>query len=117
MCEKVSICFTGDIAFTHYFKDISPDKQLFSDRVSAFLSDADYCVANVEGPIIDSAMLQGSRFVHYSNRKQAERIRNMKIWNLANRQKLVWIKLQNFSRRKNNGYNAGFKTYTLLRRG
>ena len=48
---EISIAFTGDIGFDHYMDQKWNDENLIAPEVLAFLQDADYVVANVEGPL------------------------------------------------------------------
>ena len=82
------IAFTGDIAFSKYFKDSWSDEQCVSAELCDFLNSADYVIPNVEGALTDAVMTRGSSSVpaHASNPKAAERLMQFKsnIWNLSN---------------------------------
>ena len=44
------IAFTGDIAFSKYFKDAWQDPDFIDEKIVKFLQDSDYTIANVESP-------------------------------------------------------------------
>ena len=84
-----SISFTGDIAFSKYFKDSWSDDKLICDELIDFLHSADYTVANVEGAMTDRVMTRGndkSTLSHASSPKAARWLDKIgsNIWNLSN---------------------------------
>ncbi len=84
-----SISFTGDIAFSKYFKDSWSDDKLICEELIDFLHSADYTVANVEGAMTDRVMTRGndtSTLAHASSPEAARWLDRIgsNIWNLSN---------------------------------
>ena len=46
-----TISFTGDIAFSKYFKNAWQDPTFIDDGIMKFLRDSDHVIANVECPL------------------------------------------------------------------
>ena len=46
-----TISFTGDIAFSKYFKNAWQDPSFIDDGIVKFLRDSDHVIANVECPL------------------------------------------------------------------
>jgi len=60
----MKIAFTGDLAFSKYFKDAHNREDLLSGEVIDYLADTDYTVVNVEGCISDAKPSAGKPLVH-----------------------------------------------------
>ena len=84
--DSVSIGFTGDISFTHFFSSPNDMNSLIDDNTQNFLASCDYCVGNIEGAIMSKPEKMLRPFEHYSETKYAQYLENnnIKIWNLAN---------------------------------
>jgi len=84
----IEISFTGDIAFSKYFKDSWNKPDLIDEQLINFLSSSDYVVPNVEGALTSSVMTRGSSEIpaHASNPESVAWLLRMKgnIWNLSN---------------------------------
>ncbi|MBQ7624845.1 MAG: CapA family protein, partial [Clostridia bacterium] len=78
------IVFTGDIAFSRYYKEKVTDESIIGDDVLSFLKDADHGVFNVEGAV--SKPTHAGTFVHTNDPVCAGFLKKMggDIWNLAN---------------------------------
>lgn len=81
--KRVSITFTGDIAFSKYFNKVNND--FLENSVKDFLLQSDYCVGNIEGAFFDKSG-PGSEFNHCSPTSTVEKLKDFKcnIWNLGN---------------------------------
>ena len=81
-----SIAFTGDIAFTNYFKNSWKNPDFISNNIYSFLHQTDYTVANLEGPMTDKAIQSNRKLNHSTTSKALNCIEKMNanIWNLAN---------------------------------
>ena len=78
-----TISFTGDIAFSGYFSG-KYQPEILDERIIGFLTDSDYTVANVEGPVTDHT---DDKTFHHSNPTAVVpflRAINANIWNLGN---------------------------------
>lgn len=82
--KAVSIAFTGDLSFTKYFSDTS--EKVIDKTVADFLAQSDYCVGNIEGPVMSSEYANGKEFSHFTDSLKAAMLSemNIKIWSLAN---------------------------------
>ena len=80
-----SISFTGDIAFSKYFKD-HWDKEFLDEEIKDFLNNSDHVVANVECPLTDTAISSDRAINHFSNPKAGEWFKGISadVWNLSN---------------------------------
>lgn len=80
-----SISFTGDIAFSKYFKD-HWDKDFLDENIKNFLNDSDHVVANVECPLTNSVVTSKMEISHFSNPKAGEWFKKISadVWTLAN---------------------------------
>ena len=82
------IAFTGDIAFSKYFKDAWSSSELIDSELIEFLSSADYTVPNVEGALTAGDMKRGdsSTPAHASDPRAVLWLLKMNgnIWNLSN---------------------------------
>ena len=84
----VRIAFTGDIAFSKYFKGTYDDPDLIATSLIDFLQDSDYVVPNVEGALTAWNTKRGDASIpaHASDPRSVkvlDRI-NGNIWNLSN---------------------------------
>lgn len=81
-----TIAFTGDIAFSKYFRDSWQDEELMSPEIVSFLSGSDHCIANVEGPLFDGGTSTAKLLNHASNPGAAGWLKRIgaDIWNLCN---------------------------------
>lgn len=79
----ISIAFTGDIAFSGYFKD-KYDGDILGESVKEFLTSADHVAANVEGAVTD--LTDGREFHHSSPEASVSFLKSIgaDIWNLGN---------------------------------
>lgn len=86
MRDTTSIVFTGDIAFTKYFGALTDEHRVLSDRVGEYLRSADYCVGNIEGPIMTRDADNTREFNHCSTPLCVDVLdqAHINIWNLAN---------------------------------
>lgn len=86
----VSIGFTGDIAFTKYFKEAGSVSACLDESVKSFLKEADHCVCNLEGPATDRVPEEKGNYIHSSSCALAAELPelNLKIWDLANNHSL-----------------------------
>lgn len=82
----VSITFTGDIAFSGYYKEKYKDSNLIHSEIVHFLKSSDYVVANIECPITNSRIQSQRMINHYMEPDVMPFLKNMNInvWNLAN---------------------------------
>lgn len=80
-----SIVFTGDIAFSKYFKD-HWNKEFLDESVVEFLKKSDHIVANVESPLTDSGITSKMEISHLSNPASVEWFKNISadIWTISN---------------------------------
>ena len=80
------IAFTGDLAFSRYFKGAYSREDLLDPAVTGFLCDSDYTVANVEGCISDGTGTAAKPLVHANPPESVDFLRsiNANIWALAN---------------------------------
>ncbi len=81
-----TLVFTGDLCFTHSFRDLERKPDLLSEEIREFVMGSDYCVCNVEGPVFDPASDGEKEFLHRSGEAAADFLRSngFNIWNLAN---------------------------------
>ena len=80
-----SVAFTGDIAFSRYFKD-GWQKDILDQPITDFLRGSDHVVANVECPLTDSVVTSKMEITHYSDPKAGGWFKGIgaDIWTLAN---------------------------------
>ena len=80
-----SIAFTGDIAFSKYFKD-HWHKDFLDGKITDFLRQADHVVANVECPLTDPAVSSKMEINHFSTPEAGSWLPKIfaDIWTLAN---------------------------------
>lgn len=81
----VSITFTGDIAFSKYFKD-HWQKDFIDENIVKFLADSDHVVANVESPLTDSVVSSKMEINHFSSPQSGSWFKKISadIWTIAN---------------------------------
>ena len=79
------ITFTGDIAFSKYFKD-HWQKDFLSGEIMDFLSSSDHVVANVEAPLTTASASNGREINHFSHPESALWLKNIfaDVWTIAN---------------------------------
>ncbi|MCR4610269.1 MAG: CapA family protein [Lachnospiraceae bacterium] len=88
--NKLSIAFTGDIAFDKYMQGKWDDEKLLSQEILSFLHDSDHVIPNVEGPVSEyeeSGDGSGlSQMVHAINPKAVKVFNYMHsdVWNICN---------------------------------
>lgn len=82
----LSLAFTGDIAFSKYFKTAYETENLLSDKIIEFLNSANHTVANVEAPVTGAGISAVKPLVHVSDPRISETLKkiNATVWNLAN---------------------------------
>lgn len=84
----MEIAFTGDIAFSKYFKDSYADDNLIGEELVAFLTSADHVVPNVEGALTGGVMTRGDSATpaHASDPRAVSWLERIggDIWNLSN---------------------------------
>lgn len=81
---ETKISFTGDVAFSRYYRDKYDDPNLISQELVEFLNDSHYGVFNIEGPMCEPT--QAGTFIHSNNPAALGVIQRLKgnIWNLCN---------------------------------
>jgi len=81
-----TLAFTGDIAFSKYFKNAWKDPSFIDQRVVDFLRNSDHVVANVECPLTVGDLSVDSSLTHASDPGAVAVLKhiNADIWNLAN---------------------------------
>lgn len=82
----MKIAFTGDMAFSKYFKNRCTDENLISDEVREFLASTDYTVVNVEGSVSSGEISAAKPLVHANPPECADFLKSINgyVWNLAN---------------------------------
>ena len=80
-----SIAFTGDIAFSKYFKN-SWHENFLEENITDFLCQSDHVVANVESPMTDSAVSGKTEINHFSTPEAGTWLQKISsdIWTIAN---------------------------------
>lgn len=80
------IVFTGDIAFSRYFKNAWKDNGCLSEGIMQYLDKANYVVANVECPLTTNQIKSKRPLNHMGDPHAGEYLRRMNIlnWTLAN---------------------------------
>ena len=87
MNKKLTITFSGDLAFDEYTSEYYKDNKLFDDRIENFLKDTDYTVLNYESPITTLSATTKKSLYHKSSPESLKFIeKNFKnpILSLAN---------------------------------
>ena len=82
--KELKIGFTGDVAFSRYYKERFNQKGLVAPELVAFLTENDYNVFNIEGAMCRPT--QAGTFVHNNPPEAIPLLATLKpdIWNLAN---------------------------------
>ncbi len=81
-----SISFTGDIAFSKYFKDSWKEKFL-DEKIVGFLKDSDHVVANVEAPLTATSVSSDRPINHFCAPESAKWFKEeifADIWTIGN---------------------------------
>lgn len=80
-----SIAFTGDIAFSKYFKE-HWNREFLDAEIKDFLNNADHVVANVESPLTESGISSKMEISHLSSPDAWQWFKSISadIWTLAN---------------------------------
>ena len=80
-----TLTFTGDIAFSKYFKD-HWEKEFLDEEIKDFLQEADHVVANVESPLTDSGISSKMEISHLTNPNAYKWFKSISadIWTIAN---------------------------------
>ena len=81
-----TVIFTGDIAFSGYFKEKYNQDKIISEEIYDFLKSSDNVVANIESPITNK-MIESDRPLNHVMNPKVTRIfkkMNINIWNLGN---------------------------------
>ncbi|MBQ8432457.1 MAG: CapA family protein [Clostridia bacterium] len=82
------ITFSGDIAFSKYFRNTYEDPALICEDAIGFFQGSNHVVLNVEGALTDNVMTRGSASVpaHASDPRCLPWLLKMKgdVWNLSN---------------------------------
>ncbi len=81
-----SIAFTGDIAFSKYFKDAWQNPDFIDSRVVEFLQKSDYVTANVESPLTAGDVSVDSSLTHASDPRAVNCLNSIhaNIYSIAN---------------------------------
>jgi poly-gamma-glutamate synthesis protein (capsule biosynthesis protein) len=81
----ITISFTGDIAFSKYFKD-HWNRDFLDAEIISFLKESDHVVANVECPMTASAVTSKMEIVHFSDPAAGSWFKSIgaDIWSLSN---------------------------------
>ena len=81
-----TISFTGDIAFSKYFKDAWKDLSFIDQRVVDYLRNSDHVVANVECPVTSGDVSVDSSLTHASDPGAIACLNHIgaDIWTVAN---------------------------------
>ena len=82
----MKLAFTGDLAFSKYFKSLYDKPDLVDGEIVKFLNDCDCTVANVEGAISSGALNAKKSLIHSNPPECADfllRI-NSKVWDISN---------------------------------
>ena len=80
-----SITFTGDIAFSKYFKE-HWNKDFLDEKIKYFLRNADHVVANVESPLTEAGISSKMEISHLTNPNAFEWFKSISadIWTISN---------------------------------
>lgn len=80
-----SISFTGDIAFSKYFKDYW-QKDFIDESILKFLGASDHVVANVECPLTNSDVTSKMEISHFSSPESGAWFKKISadVWSLSN---------------------------------
>lgn len=85
MKNSTTISFTGDVLFDNYFKENRKSEEFIDNKIISFLNSSDYCICNLEGPILTSAS-KVDEFIHCSSPYCVDVLKNLniKVWSIAN---------------------------------
>ena len=64
---KLSIGFTGDIAFSEYTKNLYKTPKKIDKKIYEFFKNNDYNVLNFESPVTESNLTKKAALTHKSN--------------------------------------------------
>ena len=83
---SIRLVFTGDIAFSRYFRDGWKQDGILSPEIEDYLRGADHVVANVECVLTDKEFRRKGSLLHACDPEAGAFLkkRNMSIWSLAN---------------------------------
>lgn len=73
---KISIGFSGDIAFSEYTKDIYKTPKNIDKEIYDFFEGNDYNILNFESPVTESNLTKKAALMHKSNPKTLDYIKN-----------------------------------------
>ena len=73
---KLSIGFTGDIAFSEYTKEFYKNKEAIDKNIYEFLNQNDYNILNFESPVTESTITSKNSLAHKSNPETIPFIKN-----------------------------------------
>ena len=81
-----TVSFTGDIAFSKYFKDAWKDPAFIDGKIVDFLRNSDHVVANVECPVTGGDVSVDSSLTHASDPGAVQVLKHIgaDIWTVAN---------------------------------
>lgn len=81
-----TVSFTGDIAFSKYFKNAWEDLTFVDTEIVDFLQKSDYVAANVESPMTGGDVSVDSSLTHASDPKAVNFLKliNANLWSIAN---------------------------------
>lgn len=81
-----TIIFTGDIAFSGYFKEKYTDEKIISKEIYNFLNSSKNVIANIESPITNKKVESDRPLNHVMNTEVTKILKkmNINIWNLGN---------------------------------
>ena len=81
-----TLSFTGDIAFSKYFKEAWKSPSFVDANVVSFLRDSDHVIANVECPITGGDVSVDSSLTHASDPGAVQVLKHIgaDIWTVAN---------------------------------
>ena len=84
--SEYTLAFVGDIAFSKYFDSVASVNQIIDQPIVDYLSEADHCIGNIEGPVCSLVPDNKKEFMHHTDARYAETIARIgiDIWNLAN---------------------------------
>lgn len=80
-----SLSFTGDIAFSKYFKD-SWKEDFLDKQITDFLKESNHVIANVEAPLTSQSVSSTRELNHFCDTQAGSWFKNIyaDIWTLAN---------------------------------
>lgn len=86
MYNLEKLIFTGDIAFSGYFKEKYNDENVISKEIYDFFKSSNYVIANIESPITNKKIKSDRPLNHVMNPEVTKILKkmNINIWNLGN---------------------------------